>query len=63
MGMILLLLKHIYKIIRERAKENGASVEWCFYDISEPALDTIKAYLKEDGFNIEHTDDVLITKW
>lgn len=31
--------------------------------MSKQALDNIKAYLKEDGFNIEHTDDVLRIKW
>lgn len=56
-------LKHIYKIIRERAEENCTSTEWCLYDMSKQALDNIKTYLKEDGFNIEHTDDVLIIKW
>lgn len=56
-------LKNIYKIIRELAEENCTSTEWCMYDMSKQALDNIKTYLKEDGFNIEHTNDVLIIKW
>ena len=56
-------LKHIYKAIRERAEENSTSLEWCIYDISESALEIIKAYLKEDGFSIECKDDSLAIKW
>ena len=56
-------LKHIYKLIRERAEENGVSIEWCAYALSEPALDAIEAYLKEDGFRIERKDDSLVIKW
>lgn len=57
------ILKHIYKIIRGLTEENCTSTEWCMYDMSKQVLDNIKTYLKEDGFNIEHTNDVLIIKW
>ena len=57
------ILKHIYKIIRGLAEENCTSTEWRMYDMSKQVLDNIKTYLKEDGFNIEHTNDVLIVKW
>jgi len=56
-------LRHIYKVIREHAEENSTSLEWCLCAISKPALDAVKAALKEDGFNIECTDDSLTIKW
>ena len=56
-------LRHIYKVIRERAEENITSLDWCLYAISKSALDSIKAALKEDGFKIECTDDSLTIKW
>lgn len=56
-------LKHIYKLIRERAEENGTSTNWCFYDISDSALEIIKVNLKEDGFYIECTPDSLVIRW
>ncbi len=56
-------LKHIYKMIRDCAEENSTSLEWCLCAISKPALDSIKAALKKDGFNIECTDDSLTIKW
>lgn len=43
-------LKHIYKVIRERAEENGTSTEWCTYDLSETALASVKAILETAGF-------------
>ena len=58
-------LKHIYKVIRERAEENGTSTEWCTYDLSKAALITVKAYLKDDGFDVKVNDKEfrLIIKW
>ena len=56
-------LRHIYKAIRERAEENGISLEWCIYGISKGALDLIKTRLNEDGFKTEIADDSLTIKW
>lgn len=56
-------LKHIYKIIRERADENSTALEWCTDNLSKAALETIVTYLKDDGFKIEASDCLLIVKW
>ena len=56
-------LKHIYKIIRERAEENGTTLEWCTDNLSKVALETIVAALKDDGFKVETSDCSLVVKW
>ena len=56
-------LKHIYKYIRERAEENGTILEWCIGQLSKVALETIVAYLKNDGFKVEASDCSLVIKW
>ena len=58
-------LKHIYKTIKERAEENGTSIEWCTYDLSKAALRTVRASLRADGFETKLPPDEnrLIIKW
>ena len=56
-------LRHIYKVIRERAEENGTTLECCIDNLSKVALETIVTTLKDDGFKIEASDCSLVIKW
>ena len=56
-------LRHIYKVIRERAEENGTTLEWRIDNLSKVALETIVTTLKDDGFKIEASDCSLVIKW
>lgn len=56
-------LRHIYKVIRERAEENGTTLEWCIDNLSKVALETIVTTLKDDGFKVEASDCSLVIKW
>ena len=56
-------LRHIYKVIRERAEENGTTLEWRIDNLSKVALETIVTTLKDDGFKVEASDCSLVIKW
>ena len=56
-------LRHIYKVIRERAEENGTSIEWCTYGLSEFALQVVIDHLEANGFKTKVTDEALTIKW